>query len=161
MQSRDLANERQAEPSAFWITGEAIKRRKHLRALRGRDAGPAIGHLDHDHGAHTTQVNPHRRLAMTLGILEEVADHPAQQTGIAANSDRLAFEFAIIAGAFLGGEREQIDLFACLQRTDRLDLARQQDFVDQPVELGDVALQVGGVFRVGLRLHQLDAESDA
>jgi hypothetical protein len=29
--------------------------------------------------------------------------------------------------------------------TCRLDLARQQNFVDQPVELGDVALQVGGV----------------
>src|SRR5262249_59808685 len=96
MQSRDLANERQAEPSAFWITGEAIKRRKHLRALRGRDAGPAIGHLEHDHGARTTHTNPHRRLAMALGILEEVADHPAQQPGIAADRDRLAFEFAII-----------------------------------------------------------------
>src|SRR5262245_33203688 len=85
--------------------------------------------------------------AMALGVLEQIADHAAEKPRIARHADSLAIERAVvIARAFLRRERQQIDLFGRLQRWHRIKAAGQQDFLDQPFELADVALEIGLVF---------------
>src|SRR5205807_8531573 len=57
--------------------------------------------------------------------------------------------------------REQIDVFSRLQRRHRLEAARQQDLVNQRLELRQVALEVGLVFRFAGALEQLERKPDA
>ena len=66
------------------------------------------------------ELDAHRRLAVAPGVLQQVADQPPQQPRIAADRHRLALQRAVVvARAFLGGERQQVDVLARLQRADR------------------------------------------
>src|SRR5215831_18256163 len=60
--------------------------------------------------------------------------------------------------AFLRHEREQIDLLARGQRARGIEPACEQNLVNQKVELSDVAVEFGFVFRISCLLIQLDAE---
>ena len=54
----------------------------------------------------------------------------------------------------LGGQRQEIDRLALFEGRDRLEPARQQDLLDQLVELGDVALQRIACLGIGLLAEQ-------
>ena len=92
---------------------------------------------------------------MLAGVLEQVADHPAQQARIAPQRNRLAFELdAFVARALLRREGEQVDVFRG-KGFLRVQAAREEDLVDQRVELGDVLLQLAAA------LGQLERHADA
>ena len=82
-----------------------------------------------------------------------------QQPCIAAHRHRLAVKHrCVIAGAFLCRERQQIDVLDRLQRGIGVQPARQQDFIDQGVELGDALFELGLVFWIAGILEQLESE---
>src|SRR5438132_204991 len=99
---------------------------------------------------------------MAPRILQEVPDHPTQQAWIAANRDRLTIERRlVVARAFLGREREEIDLLVPVPRFGRIQATGGQDLVDQRVELGDVLLELALALGVDVLLHQLHRHADA
>ena len=99
-----------------------------------RELGVAVAARDADRD---------RRLAVTLRIFEEVADHPAQQRRVAAHRHGLAFEAAIrVVRAFLCRERDEVDRLIDVELVGGLEPAGEQNLVDQLVELGDVALEL-------------------
>ena len=109
-----------------------------------------------------SQFDADRRLAVALGILEEVADHAPQELRVAGERDRLTIERAVVVvGAFLRDQREEVEALFRRRRGDDVEAARQQDFLDEIVELGDVALQLG--LRLGRRVLavELDAQAQA
>src|SRR2546426_4987186 len=148
--ARNAPHDRQAET--------AIKRLENLLALRFRHARPLVANAD----LRTTHAHPYRRLAMAPGILQKVADHAAQQPRLALYRDGFAFQRCLfVARAFFRGERQQIDRFGLLHAFRSVEPARQQDFVDQRVELGDVLLELALAARLGAFLHQLGRHADA
>src|SRR5262249_35342065 len=112
--------------------------------------------------ARTSHAHLDGRRAVALRVLEEISDQTPQQSRIAAHDDRPAIELnALVAGAFLCGEREQVHVFLSLETFHRVEAAGEQDLVDQRVELGDVLLEAGLALRVGVLLHQLHRHADA
>ncbi len=78
------------------------------------------------------------------------------------DADHCALELGVvIAGAHLGGKRQEIELFGRHSFGHGVEPAGQQDLVHQPVELGDVLLEANLALRVGGILHQLHGQSDA
>jgi hypothetical protein len=75
-------------------------------------------------------------------IVDQVPHHPAQQRTLAAHRDARALDRDAVARGLLGGEREQVDLLVALRRADRIEPARQQDLLDQLIELVDVGFQL-------------------
>src|SRR5207237_1173465 len=70
---------------------------------------------------------------MAPRILQEVPDHPTQQAWIAANRDRLTIaRRLVVARAFLGREREEIDLLVPAPRLARIRATRRRP-ADAPV----------------------------
>ena len=65
----------------------------------------------------------------------------------------------LVARAFLGRERDQLDALAHIETLGRVEAAEQQDLVHELVELGDVSRQLRPALRV--RLDQLETEPDA
>ena len=62
----------------------------------------------------------------------------------------LAFELnLIVARGFFSREGQQIDFLAHLVLRHRVQPAREQNFIDQAVQLSDVLLQAGFGFRIG------------
>ena len=98
MQPRDLAHQGKPEPGSLAIAGELEERQKDLLALRRGDAVARIDDTEDRVCAVATQRDTHRRLAVALGVLEEIADQPPQQSRIAGERDRRAFECAIVLG---------------------------------------------------------------
>ena len=143
MQAGDLAHQRQAEPGALAVAAEPVERHEDMLVLGRRHAGAGVDDGEHGVGRRSrAQLDADRRLAVLAGVLQEVAHQPAQQPRIAVDGDRVAVERAVVVvGAFLGDQRQQVDLLARLRRGGDVEPARQQDFVDQVVELGDVALR--------------------
>ena len=79
---------------------------------------------------------------------------------VAVHRHRLSLDAAIlVARAFLGRERDQLDALAHIETLGRVEAAEQQDLVDELVELGDVSRQLRPALRV--RLDQLETEPDA
>ena len=87
---------------------------------------------------------------------------PPQQPRIATHDHGRAVERALlVARAFLSRERQKIDLLVGLELANRIEPARQQDFVDQLIELGDVLRQLDLALRIDLLLRQLQPQADA
>src|SRR5260370_38850100 len=96
---------------------------------------------------------------MTLRIVEKITYEAAQQPAIATQYDELAVKGdALIMSAFLRHQGQEVDILSDRRRSGNVEPACKQDFLDQVVELRDIAgqfcLDLGG----GLRLEQLDAE---
>ncbi len=121
-------------------------------------------------------------LAVAARVLQQVAQGAAQQPGVAVDFQRAACavhvlravvapaaagtagtQFGIDAGALLGGQAQQIDaLEAVAGKGAGVQPAGQQDFIDQLIELGDVALDLGARgAQVGAAVQQLQAHADA
>ena len=80
---------------------------------------------------------------MAARIVEQIADQPAQQPGVAVERDRLTGQHALlVVGAFFRREPEQIERLD-LQGRRGVEPAGQQYLIDQQVELGDVAREIG------------------
>ena len=90
-------------------------------------------------------------------VLEQVAHQAAQQQAVALDGDRLAARLEVVVRGLLGGERQQVDRLAALEAGHGLEAARQQDLLDQLVELGDVALQRLARLGIGLLAQQRGA----
>ena len=91
-----------------------------------------------------------RRLAMALGVFQQVADQPAQQPPLAARHG-VAVQRAICHSGRIPRRRARADRpLLDLRRARRVEAAGEQDFVDQQVELGDVALDRLLVVRIAV-----------
>ncbi len=98
---------------------------------------------------------------MTFGILQQISQQPPQQARIAVDFERLTFQLhVIVTGAFLGGEREQINLFAYLV-LDGVQPAGQQYFVDQLVQLSNILFQARLGFGIRRCLEHFQSKPDA
>jgi hypothetical protein len=93
----DLAHQREAKPAAatgLGRAGQAIEGLEDPLALAFGHARPVIAHLDP--GASVGgAADPHlglRGAAAAAGVLEEIADHAAQQRRVAAHGRGLAFD---------------------------------------------------------------------
>src|SRR5438876_6296805 len=97
---RDLPHQREAEASTL-PRATAVERLEHALALGLGDARAAIAnhYLRAVFGAGDAHFD--RRSSVALRVLQQVADHPAQQPRIAAHGDRLAVECGgVVARAF-------------------------------------------------------------
>src|SRR5215471_21538936 len=109
--SRDLPHQRQPEPRAR-SGPRAEERLENLLAIGLTHASATVADGKLHAFAHASHSHPDRRRAVALRVLEEIADQTPQQSRIAAHDDRLAIELnALVAGAFLRGEREQVHVF--------------------------------------------------
>src|ERR1700694_687433 len=129
MAARNATYDRQAET--------AVERLEDFLALRFRHARALVAYADLV--ARHTHLN--RRFAMTPRVFKKVADHAAQQPRLALYSDGFAFQRCLlVARAFFPGEGPPAQGFGLLHALRRVAPARQHDFVDQRVELGQFPL---------------------
>jgi hypothetical protein len=94
-------------------------------------------------------------------ILQKIADQAAQQRPVARHGDRLAGGIKVEACGLFGGQRQQVDRFAMLQRRQRFQAACQKDLLDQLVEFLDIALQRFASLGVGTFAQQRCGDGDA
>ena len=96
---------------------EPVERREHALALGLRDARPGVDDVEDETAPLPPQLDLDRRRAVAPRIVDEIADQPPQQPRIAAHERRRAVETAALhARAFLGEQRQQVDLLDRLQR---------------------------------------------
>src|SRR6266571_4065483 len=151
--ARDAANDGEAEA--------AVEGLEELLALGFRDAGAGVAHTELDFAPGFSQSYLYGGRTVPPRVLEQVADHPAQQARVALDADRLAFELGmLVARAFLGGEGQEIHGFGSFGLAS-VEAAREEDFVDEGIELGDVLLELALAHGVGALLHELDRHADA
>ena len=81
-------------------------------------------------------------------------------SAVAPNGDRRAFHRVLVARALLRRERQEVDLLVGRGAGLSIEPARQQDAVDQAVELGNVA-ELGFFAGRCRRFSRFDAEADA
>jgi len=118
MPARDLPHQGETEAGAgrSACAADAMERLEHLCAVGLRDAGAMVADPKHRGGVAASHLDLDRRLAVTLGVLQQVAHHAPQQARIAAHHDGVAVERAVlVVGAFLGRERQQVDLLVDLE----------------------------------------------
>src|SRR5262245_21008090 len=96
METRDLPHQREAQTGAFAVTCEPMEWREHLLALGLRHAPAAVGHFENGVAAFAADRDADRRLAMANGIIEQVADHAAEETALAAHDQRVALDGAVV-----------------------------------------------------------------
>ena len=126
-----------------------------------RNARPAIGNLQ---DAAALAIDEHARfnagLTMLQGVLEQVADQPAQQPRIASHLGGNYVELNAEPGGFLGEENRHVHVLVQFD-PDRFQLACEEDFLEMLVDLRTVladALQQLGA-RCGV--VQLQCKPDA
>src|SRR6266853_2487472 len=92
---RDLPHQREAETSTL-LRASAVERLEHALALGLGNTRTAIAnqYLRVVFDAGDTYFD--RRSAVALRVLQQVADHPAQQPRVAAHGDRLAVECGVV-----------------------------------------------------------------
>src|SRR5258708_9856679 len=96
---------------------------------------------------------------MTLRIVEKITYEAAQQPAIATQYDELAVKGnALIMSAFLRHQGQEVDILRGRRRSGDIEPACKQDFLDQIVELRDIAGQFCLDLGIWLRLEQLDAQ---
>ena len=96
---------------------------------------------------------------MALRIVEEIAHEAAQQPRVTAHHDEFAVEgAAVVMGAFLRHQGQQVDILRGRWRGRNVEPACQQDFLDQIVEFRDIAGDIGLDLGVGLGLEKLKAK---
>jgi hypothetical protein len=115
----------------------------HLR----RHAGAAIADLDRGVAGRSpppAQQDRDRAAAVAARVLEQVAQGAAQQPLVAVDH-RLAFgiDRRIDPRRLLGGDGEQVDPVAMQRILGTVEPAGEQHLLDQRVELGDVAVDLG------------------
>ena len=140
----------------------AVERLEHALALGLGDARAAIAnhYLRAVFGAGDAHFD--RRSSVALRVLQQVADHPAQQPRIAAHGEWLAVELGVVvASAFFRGKREQVHTFIGFQLLQGVKAAGKQDLVDQRIEFCDILLQLGFSLRLGALFHQFHRHADA
>ena len=100
---------------------------------------------------------------MSTAIVQQISHESTQQPGIAAQVNLCPGKLRPCAGALLRSERGEVD---CLEIVPQIrgvgfEAARQQDFVDQQVQLDDVPAQFLAHGRVCLGFGQFDRHSNA
>lgn len=99
---------------------------------------------------------------MPFGVLDQIAGHAAQQCAVAGRDNRLPADAALLVpGAFLGRECKQIDLFAVVQPADCVEPTREQDLIDELIQLGNIPFQLALAPGIGGLLQKFHAEPDA
>ena len=145
MASRDLAHQRKPQPSSpISGIGSPIEGFEHALLLVRRDAGAMVAYREPRLALRKGESDLDWRRAVAACVFDQVANQATQQTCIALDRYRLPIERRRLeAGAFFGSECEQIDVlegFACRRRVRRVQAACEQNFVDQRIQLGDIAL---------------------
>ena len=150
MSAGDLLHQRQAQSAAL-RTGSAwyaIEHRKQLFASGLGDDPTVIGHAKDGLIILLVDGDFDGRLAVKLGIVEEVADHATQQRRVSMYGHRPSFHRAtVVSCAFLGRERGQVDVLTNVELLGRIEAADQKDLIDELVELGDIFFELRLAFR--------------
>ena len=173
MALRNRAHQRQPQAHTTVTlagAGQAVERLKNTFTLGGWHTGAMVADPHQRVARFAVHLQFHLTLAVAAGVLQQVAHGAAQQAGHAGHLHcvlRVAgVQQGVHPGALLGGEAGQVD---GLDRADvgllRVQSAGQQDLVNELVEFGDVAVQLGAHRRIGrchtgCRLHQLQAHAD-
>jgi integrase len=160
MQPRDLPHQREAQPRTIRVRAQPLERQEDTFALALRDALAGVHDAQHRPSIVWSHLDPNRRAAMPACILKQVTREAAQQARIPFDTHREALRHVSVACAFLRYERKQIDRLARGQRARGIEPACKQNLVNQKVELSDVAVEFGFVFRISCLLIQLDAEPE-
>src|SRR5260370_888037 len=103
--ARDLSDESEAEAGVPWAaaSGNAVERRKQTLARVRRNHRSAIGHAQRDLTAASLDRDLDGRLAMELRVLDEVADHSAQQARVSPHHHGLSLRATARRGAMRRG----------------------------------------------------------
>ena len=159
----DLAHEGKAEaPAAGALAGAAgtVERLEDALALLRRQAAAGVAHGDRRAGAVARHGDGDRRSTVLDGVVEQVTYQPPQQHRVALDLDRLARQVGIVARRLLGGKAEQVDALAAIPaRLGVIEPARQQQLLDEPVHLDEVAHDLRA--RRVLRFAQPDLDCHA
>jgi hypothetical protein len=121
MVARDLPHQRQSQSGACAVAGVlgAIKGPEHVFKLGWRYALTTVPYRDDGDAGIACDPHPRGRCSMASGVLQKVAQQSTQQARIAMDADHCALELhVIVARAFFGGERQQIDFFRCHRNPD-------------------------------------------
>ena len=170
MAFRNRAHQGQAQAHtamALAGAGHAVEGFKNTFTLVRRHTGAPVSHADFSKRALLVQKQGDRALGVAAGVFQQVAHGAAQQLGNAAHLDHIAmhvgdFQVRLDAGAFFGAQADDVDhLGAAHIRLAGAQATGQQDFVDQLVQLGDIALDLLLEGGRGLVTHQLHAHADA
>src|SRR5262249_54226061 len=162
MAARDLLYQREPKARSLGArrSADPVKWHKQSRALPLPDHRPLVADAKHPAVVPCLQADLYWRSPVAFGIHDEVANHAPQQHRIPPHQDRLSFDAAaFVSSAFLGREREQIDLLGIVQMLDGVKPTGEQYLVDQQVELGDIFLELGPAGRI--LLGKLEAEPNA
>ena len=112
-----------------------------------------VAHLDLHQGGATGRV--------TRGVLQQVADEAGEQPAFARHPHRLAREVGAGARGLLRCERLKVDSLQVRGPLQGAEAARQQDLLDQLVEVLDVALDARAERRVAVLRQQLHGHANA
>ena len=176
MAQGDRFHQRQTQsdaPITLGRPGQTVKGLENAIAQFSRDARATVADPDHGLGVGLLQRHADFAGSVTARILQQVAHDPAQQLGHALHRQGsigiglrtggcLDDQFRTNARAFLGRQADQVDRLDGAQiGLPRVEPAGQQDFFDQLVELGDIALDF--ILESGRRwrTHQFHAHPDA
>src|SRR5262245_18940 len=112
----DQGEAKAAAAAGLAAAGQAIEGLEDALSLRLRYARPVIG--DFENGAASLDGDgggDRASATVAAGILQEIADQPAQQQAVARDRDRPPRDGKIEAGGFLGRQRQEIDRLAMLE----------------------------------------------
>lgn len=99
--------------------------------------------------------------AWRAALVEQVADEPGEQPAFARHRRGLAREIRPSTRGLPGGKRMEVDALPVRRPLQGVEAARQQDLLDQLVQLLHVALDAGAQRRVAVLRQQLDRHADA
>ena len=98
---------------------------------------------------------------VTRRVVEQVADQAGEQPALALHRCGIAGEVGSGARGLLGGESLQVDRLQVPGPLQSTESAGQQDLLDQPVELLDIALDTRPECGVAVLRQQLDGHADS
>ena len=112
-----------------------------------------VAHLDLHQGGAARGV--------TRGVLQQVADEAGEQPAFARHPHRLAREVGAGARGLLRSERLKVDSLQVRGPLQGAEAARQQDLLDQLVEVLDVPLDAGAERRIAVLRQQFHGHANA
>ena len=167
MTARDLAYQTEPEPHAPVVVQilspafAAIEGLEDALALGLRHAGPAVKHAEQGVAALYLQLDEDRAARRVVrGIVEQVANQAGEQPAFALHRRGTAGEVGPGTRGLLGAERLQVDSLQVRGPLQGAEAARQQDLLDQLVEILDVALDALAQRRIAVLRQQLHGHAD-
>ncbi len=141
MLASNLPHQRQPEPDAaagFAGAAGAIERFEHALALAFSNASAAVQHVKFNTCRREANNRFRTTAAMTHGVLQQIADQPLQQAGVAPKAGELGLQGDVGPSTLLGHDRCEIDRLELRCRAT-FQATGEENLVDQLIEFRDVA----------------------